>query len=66
MLSDNAPLLESNILVQSPLLVDIHQVAKVRPVVPVVKLSMLMYWLLAAESSSWLFETVAPFIRVAS
>jgi hypothetical protein len=57
---------KSKILTQSPLLTDFHQVAKVRPEVPVVKLPTLMYWLLAAESSSWLLETTAPFIRVAS
>jgi hypothetical protein len=43
MLSDNAPLLESNILAQSPLLVDFHQRAKVRPVLPVVKALIFMY-----------------------
>ena len=65
-LSDPPSFPKSKIRAQLLLLSDLHQVAKVRPAVPVVKESMLMYWLLAAESCSWLLETAAPFSRVAS
>ena len=51
-LSDAFPLPKSIIRAQPPLLSDFHQVAKVRPAVPVVKALMLTYWLLADESRS--------------
>jgi hypothetical protein len=40
---------------------DFHQVANVRPAVPVVKESILTYWLFVASSPNWLLETAAPF-----
>ena len=65
-LSDHCPLPTSNILAHEPLFVDFHQLEKVRPAVPVVKVLMLIYWLLEAESDSWLLDTAAPFWSVAS
>jgi hypothetical protein len=65
-LSDATSVPKSNKLVQLPLLSDLHQVANVRPPSPVVNESMLIYWLLTAESTNWLLETTAPFCRVAS
>jgi hypothetical protein len=57
---------KSNILAHEPLFVDFHQQANVRPAVPVIKVLMLIYWLCAAESDSWLLDTAAPFCSVAS
>ena len=39
------PFPKSNILAHEPLFVDFHQLANVRPAVPVVKVLMLIYWL---------------------
>jgi hypothetical protein len=66
MLSEDGPLPKSMMRDQDPLLSDLHQVAKVRPVVPVVKELIFMYWLLVLERTSWLLLTVAPFSKDAS